>query len=453
MRKYILSAVAAAAVLALGVAAAPQHAVAAAHPKFILPRAITVHPVEVPHGQPAITITRDLARVGQVSSGNMTSHGGPVQQDPQVFVVFWGSWWEVQNDACTGSPGNGAADEQYLWNLYNGLGNYSDLQSPIDSQYFGPSGSYPIFPTNAGKVFTDWYVDCSDPPASATQAQLAAFANGSADYLVSIGYTITNNTQIIVVSPSGTNPGGGFGQSYCAWHSWENFDGGSQVLSYTNLPYMPDAGNTCGANYGNGGLAGWSIVGGHEYNESVTDPQGNGWYDSSGISGEIGDKCAWQNIFTQTTKQYQDAMQPEWNNKTTSCQPLSSYIHGRIKLKSNSALCVKDATTSGTVATLFSPCDSASARTWAHYPDNSLRRWTNTAACLQPAGNSTAAGAQLVVERCTGAKIQRWSWSVTANTWTNKGSGKCLRAPTASNGAALTQAVCSTAASEQFTNV
>ena len=44
--------------------------------------------------------------------------------------------------------------------------------------------------------------------------------------------------------------------------------------------------------FGNGYFDGFSIVGGHEYGETVTDPYpSSGWLDSRGA--ENADKCAW----------------------------------------------------------------------------------------------------------------------------------------------------------------
>jgi serine protease len=59
------------------------------------------------------------------------------------------------------------------------------------------------------------------------------------------------------------------------------------------MPYITDAGAACGANFnGLGTDAGITIVAGHEFAESETDPFPNtGWVDGSGA--EIGDKCAW----------------------------------------------------------------------------------------------------------------------------------------------------------------
>jgi serine protease len=66
-------------------------------------------------------------------------------------------------------------------------------------------------------------------------------------------------------------------------------------MNFTNLPYVPDAGPGCGAGFVNPGnvLDGVSIVGGHEYAETLTDefPAG-GWTANDGE--EIGDLCAWK---------------------------------------------------------------------------------------------------------------------------------------------------------------
>ena len=86
---------------------------------------------------------------------------------------------------------------------------------------------------------------------------------------------------------SGLTVATGFGTSYCAWHS------NSGNISYTNLPYVTDAGAACGANVnGLGANAGITIIAGHEFAETETDPfPASGWVDR--IGAENGDKCAW----------------------------------------------------------------------------------------------------------------------------------------------------------------
>jgi serine protease len=59
------------------------------------------------------------------------------------------------------------------------------------------------------------------------------------------------------------------------------------------VPYITDAGASCGANFnGLGPDAGITIVAGHEMGETITDQfPSTGWLDSGGA--ENGDKCAW----------------------------------------------------------------------------------------------------------------------------------------------------------------
>jgi serine protease len=101
----------------------------------------------------------------------------------------------------------------------------------------------------------------------------------------------------MVFTPSGHSTNG-FKTTYCAYHSSTRSSSGSVAFSY--MPYQPDAATSCGMNFvnptdnafGNGYFDGFSIVGGHEYGETVTDPfPSGGWLDGSGA--ENGDKCAW----------------------------------------------------------------------------------------------------------------------------------------------------------------
>jgi hypothetical protein len=245
---------------------------------------------------------------GALGSGNLSFHGGPVQANPHIYLLFWGKWWK---SGCPGQQGHGVADENYLKSFFNGRGTTTDLLSRVMDQYSGTHFG--------GDVLFGSAVNCSNPPQSATQSQLAAVAVSYANSLKGAGKTIDKNTQIVVVSPHGTNPGGGFGSQYCAWHSWATF--GSLHLSYTNDPYMPDQGANCGAGFIPSGpsssLQGWSIVAGHAFAESVNDPNLNAWYDAAGY--EIGDKCAWTGIYIQALPTGHFVEQPEWSNTYSTC--------------------------------------------------------------------------------------------------------------------------------------
>lgn len=209
--------------------------------------------------------------------------GGEVQTAPRLYLLLWGPQW---------SPTG--ADAVYLTDFLSGLGvEPKDTWSTTMYQYGGSNGR----PTFAGDVLQGVFQDLSTPPSGATQSQLAAEADA---FYANQGITSGVNTQIIVATQSGTCPQGFYAPScfggsgtYCAWHSDTSVYG----VPFTNLPYLPDAGGACGEGLVNspGTYDGFSIVEGHEFAETVTDPSvGTGWIDTSDPSGgEIGDKCAW----------------------------------------------------------------------------------------------------------------------------------------------------------------
>jgi hypothetical protein len=232
---------------------------------------------------------------------NLTYHGGPIQTAPKLYVVFWGSSWNTS----TGDPAGVAAQ---LKAFYAAIGGSGWLNSV--TQYTQTGGAHV---GNAGNIFAGSYVDTtSTPPRRPTQSQMAAEAVRAAahfgDYSASASY--------VVAMPHGISPSG-FGSQYCAYHSSTSASGGT--IAWTNLPYMPDAGASCGAGSVNspGTLDGVTIVSGHEQAETETDPQPNsGWLDGSGA--ENGDKCAWISLINNPNAAGYPT-QPLWSNATSSC--------------------------------------------------------------------------------------------------------------------------------------
>jgi serine protease len=230
-------------------------------------------------------------------SGALTYGGGAVATNPVVYLDFWGSQWD--------SDPNGV--QQYMQSLFSGLGDASDSWSASMTQYTDGSGN-PV--TFSGSVLGGTWVDDSAPaPQSASQADIAAEAdNAAAQFGVS-----GPNVDIFVVSPSGTSPDGFPNTGFCAWHDWNG------NVAYTNMPYVLDAGANCGADSVQSQLDGFSIVGGHEYAEAVTDPvPPSGWTDTSNGE-EIGDLCAWQNLQAISFDTGSFAMQPLWSDNDNGC--------------------------------------------------------------------------------------------------------------------------------------
>ena len=239
-----------------------------------------------------------LRHGGGGGSTNLTLHGGPVSTAPVVHLVLWGSAW---GGASGGGPGDPDGAVGYLSGFYKAVGGTGWHNT--ETQYYGSNGAHIANSLSfAGVVY-----DSSNPPNSPTQNQLAAEAAKIA------GTNGGPNQSWVIALPSGVSPSG-FKTQYCAWHSSTSANG--TVISYTNLPYQPDAGASCGANSVKSINDGFSIVGGHEQAETETDPQPNsGWLDGSGS--EIGDKCAWVNLSANYVGGY--ATQPLWDNAITGC--------------------------------------------------------------------------------------------------------------------------------------
>ena len=223
---------------------------------------------------------------------NLSYHGGTggvgVETGAdKVYLVYWGSQWN-NND-----PSGEASIQQ---NFFNHVGGSSWNNSV--TQYCegvasgtvtcGSSGTAATNPT--GVLAGVWYDNAAAAPSRPTQSQLASEAVNAAGYF---GNTSANsNTQVqYVINTATGNNASGFGTQWCAWHSSTSSSYGN--IAYTNMPYITDAGSSCGANFnGLGPNAGITIVGGHEFGETESDifPNG-GWLDGSG--NENGDKCAW----------------------------------------------------------------------------------------------------------------------------------------------------------------
>ena len=231
------------------------------------------------------------------AAADLIYHGGPISASPAVYLVFWGSQWS--------SDANGV--QSYLTKFFQGLGTSGDAWSRVTSQYTG-RGQHPTF---TGSVLKGTWVDTSAAaPGRASAGQIASEAVKGRNHF---GAPTNPNTDIVVVSPHGTHPDGfNSGGGFCAYHS---STGG---LPYTNMPYVLDAGRSCGQNSVGGKLDGFSIVAGHEYLEVVTDPlPASGWLDSSGE--ENADKCAWRNLHKITLPTGSFPVQPTWSNQVHGC--------------------------------------------------------------------------------------------------------------------------------------
>lgn len=236
-------------------------------------------------------------------------YGGAVETTPSVVLILW----DFKKDP----DGVGSLLSTYLGNM-GGSGHnniytqyYQDIKGGSGLTYIGNPSSQLLAVVNYKKK----------APTAPSASQMAEVAVKVADKL-KLGTGI--GTSYVVAAPYHHDPAGFLTQGWCAYHSTAVTRFG--LISWTNLPYMPDGGVSCGARSAPSAPSdesatdeGVTVVEGHEQGESVTDPNpGLGWYD--GANGqEIGDLCAWQNIQNDTFGSYSYTMQPMWSNASSAC--------------------------------------------------------------------------------------------------------------------------------------
>ncbi len=254
----------------------------------------SAHGSDVLHSIHAMQIKSAKKHGGGGGSSNLYYHGGTggvgVETGAdKVYLVYWGSQWN-SND-----PSGEAAIQQ---NFFNSVGGSSWNNSVTQYCEGVASGSTTCSGGTAatnpkGVLGGVWYDNASAAPSKPSQSQLAAEAVRAAAHFGNTASGSNNTVQYVINTATGNNASG-FGTQYCAWHSSTSSSYGN--VAYTNMPYITDAGASCGANFVNSGSAGLTdgitIVGGHEFAETETDifPSG-GWLDGNGS--ENGDKCAW----------------------------------------------------------------------------------------------------------------------------------------------------------------
>jgi hypothetical protein len=256
----------------------------------------------------------------QVASANDLNYGGGIDGigvttgHEKVYLVFYGSQWGTQGTDSGGNvtlSGDPSGEAPYVQKLIKGLGTNNELWSGVMTQYCEgvaagsqtcPASAAHVAYPSGGALSGVWVDESAASPGTASGHQLGVEAVNAAAHFGNTTAAANRNSQYVIISPHGTNPDNWLTNGFCAWHDYNGdttLSGGGVSspygdIAFTNLPYITDAGASCGQNFVNGGgtLDGVSIVEGHEYAETITDqnPAG-GWTDRSGE--ENGDKCAW----------------------------------------------------------------------------------------------------------------------------------------------------------------
>lgn len=288
--------------------------------------------------------TQLLAYNGGVNGIGVTSG------TPKVYLVFWGSQWgtpgaDANGNATFSGDAKGAAPYMQKW--LKGLGTNGELWSGTMTQYCDgavpvgatscPAGSSHIgYPSN-GVLAGVWYDNSTAAPASATGNQIAKEAIKAAAHFGNTTPASNRYAQYFIMSPTGTNPDKWKTQGFCAWHDYNGdttLSGGAAPspygdIAFTNMPYVADQGASCGAgsvpsNAADSAIQGFSIVGGHEYAETITDQNPAGGWLNPSTGDENADICAWISagqgataLVAMSTGSF--AMQSTWSNDTNRC--------------------------------------------------------------------------------------------------------------------------------------
>jgi hypothetical protein len=219
----------------------------------------------------------------------MTFHGGTVLTASKTEAIFWGNWT---------SPGDKITGLDSFFAGFGGSHYAGD-----STEYAGSNGQVTSSSTYLGHVLDTSAVPNKALTTNSAVAEACKITGNNPDpsalYLI---YTSTGAGHV----------------SYCAWHSWGSCSNGALI----QVAYMPNLDGIAGCDPGDTltghsqGLSALANVTAHELSETITDPRGNGWFDSG--NQENGDKCAWSFpaaaepvTFSNNTSWY---VQGEWSN-------------------------------------------------------------------------------------------------------------------------------------------
>jgi len=233
--------------------------------------------------------------------GNLIYHNGTVQTTPSIYVVYW---------QFTTDPDNVATDLTGFLTVVGG----STWLNTVTQYYQWPRSRRKIYVHNSvAQLKGVWYDNTNPIPLHPTDTQIEREAFNLAQHFGSI----KKSAVYFVATPTG-HGGKGFPNQYCAYHSNAYY---YYNIAYVNLPYQPDAGYYCGANYiydPQGIDEGVTTTAGHELAETQTDPLGQGWFDYN-YQHEIGDECAWTNWQYTSFGSVSYTTQPLWSNSAGGC--------------------------------------------------------------------------------------------------------------------------------------
>ena len=243
--------------------------------------------------QPLRGSVKALQQAQPFAGQNLTYHFGPVMTSNTNYTFYW---------APSGSPayaaGYQAGVNQYMEDLAHDSGGNQNVDS-VATQYANGAAEVVAYESH----FAGAIIDTHPYPKSGCNA--AAICLTDEQIQAEIKSWVTSHAlpqglthEYFLLTPPGvescfTSAGsecsaGSTAPAFCAYHGAISATGGSII--YANDPYVVGVSGCDSAEHPNG-PSDAALLGGlsHEHNESITDPELNAWYGSTGA--ENGDKC------------------------------------------------------------------------------------------------------------------------------------------------------------------
>lgn len=270
------------------------------------------------------------ASAAAATTANLRYFGGPVMHSDAHYAVFWEpagfSTTAAYKSTISSYFANVAAASGATSNVYSVATQYSDSSGPLAyAATFGPQ----ILDTNpypASGCASTTRVLCLTDAQMETELDNLIAARGLPRGLGTLYFIFTPAGVATCFTSAGTDcSSGGRTFDYCAYHS--SFTGHGATTLYAVMPYADVSGCQSGQ-YPNANPADQTLnVTSHEDIEAITDPLGNGWFDSSGQ--EIGDKCGWNfgsalggtfgAFYNEQISSGRYELQQEWSNASSGC--------------------------------------------------------------------------------------------------------------------------------------
>jgi hypothetical protein len=261
-----------------------------------------IRSVPLHYPKPSVSVSELAARGGESEGdvfdgkprvapvdAHLSYQGGPLLQNVQVFLIFWGGKWQTAASA--------APLVQQIQKFYGDI-----LVSPLLDQlaeYSVPGKAIGHGSLTGSVIITDG-APVGSVTDSAIKAQLKKWIKAK-----TIPKHKPQTLYFIYLEPGIVSIMGGSKscQNYCGYHN------NTGSIYYAVMPY-PSCTGCLGGLTTLDALTGTSS---HELCEAITDPiPGKGWYDDK--NGEIGDICAW-NFKTVSGHK----VQMEWSNTSGRC--------------------------------------------------------------------------------------------------------------------------------------